>query len=82
MYPQPTTSVDTTVTVPLHANVPFPTGSQLLVSRYGSGNLTIAGESGVTLRAPNGARLANIYSVASLLKITQNLWYVMGDTKI
>lgn len=39
-----------TVTIPLNSSVAFPIGSQIVIAQYGSGQTTIAGAVGVTLR--------------------------------
>lgn len=65
--------------VPTNTAVPFPIGTEILVSQKGSAAVTITGP-GVTLRAANGdLKLAAQYSGASLLKVNTDEWYVFGD---
>ena len=69
-----------TVTVPPNSSVAIDTGSQLVITQYGAGQTTIAAGSGVTLRSAQGyLKLAYQYSVASLVKIDTDEWYVYGD---
>lgn len=72
-----------TLTIPLNATVGFPIGTQIFVAEYGTGQVTIAGEPGVTLRSANGKlKLAAQYSGASLIKIDTDEWYVFGDLSL
>lgn len=65
------------ITVPPNSSVPFPIGSQVLVSQYGVGTTTIVAGVGVTLR-PTNPSLANQYAGAALIKIATDEWYVFG----
>lgn len=67
-----------TLTIPLNSAVAFDIGSQFLVAQYGAGKTSIAGDAGVTLR-PGTSSLRTQYSVAALLKVATNEWYVYGD---
>jgi hypothetical protein len=75
-------SSNLTLTIPLHTSEPIPVGSQILIFRFGSGELTIAPTAGVTLYSANGTRLGSRYSVASLIKRFNDIWVLAGDTKI
>jgi hypothetical protein len=68
------------LTIPLNSSVAFPTGTQILLAQYGSGQTTVVATSGVTVRS-NGAKLKlNVqYSGATLIKIAENEWYLFGD---
>ncbi len=69
-----------TVTVPPNASVAYPIGTEILVSWYGVGQPTIVAGSGVTLRSTGGAlKIAERYSVISLIKRATNEWYVVGN---
>jgi hypothetical protein len=69
-----------TLTVPLNATIGFTIGSQITVSQYGSGQTTIAAEAGVTLRSSGSfLKLAAQYSMATLMKVGTNEWYVVGQ---
>jgi hypothetical protein len=68
------------LTVPLDSTVAFPTGTQILLSQYGSGQTTIVATGGVTIRSSGGKlKLNTQYSGATLIKIATNEWYLFGD---
>lgn len=68
------------LTVPLNSSVAFPTGTQILLSQYGSGQTTIVATSGVTIRSNGGKLKLNVqYSGATLIKIGTDEWYLFGD---
>jgi len=72
-----------TISIPLNATVPFPTGTQIIVSRIGAGELSIAGVVGVTLQGAGSAyRLRSQFSAATLIKRATNTWILFGDTKV
>jgi hypothetical protein len=64
-----------TVTIPLNSSVAFPVGSQVMVSRMGTGTVTISGAGGVTVRTPT-AVLASQYTQALLRKRATDEWIV------
>ncbi|MBT9156634.1 MAG: hypothetical protein DDT37_01622 [Firmicutes bacterium] len=69
-----------TLTVPAAAAVPFQIGTQILVKQLGTGQVTIAPATGVTLRSADGAlRCRAAFSVAGLILMSPNTWSVMGD---
>lgn len=73
-------SIANTVTVPTNGSVGFATGTQIMVVQQGTGQTTLAGAVGVTIRsAGNLLNLANQYSAATLVKRDTNEWYVFGD---
>jgi hypothetical protein len=73
-------SSNLTVTVPTNATVAFAVGSKVDLWRQGTGNVTVAGASGVTLRsADNAVTLADRYSGATLMKIGTDEWLLVGD---
>jgi 3D (Asp-Asp-Asp) domain-containing protein len=66
--------------VPTNASVPFPSGTIITLSQYGSGQVNIIGDTGVTLRSSGGKnKTAAQYSVATLYKRDTNEWYLYGD---
>lgn len=71
---------DIVQTIPANASVAFPVGTTLLVRQYGVGVITIAPDSGVTLR--NGgatAKTAGRYAGSiSLHKVGTDEWYLDG----
>ena len=60
----------------------FPVGAQVLLSRNGVGSLQIQPESGsgVTIRSADGMTyLRSTYSMATLMKLDNTTWYLVGD---
>lgn len=68
-----------TVTVPTDANVAFPVGTQIVIISTSTSPITIAGDTGVTVRSASGLKLRAQYSMATLLKRGSNSWIVSGD---
>ncbi len=69
----------TTVTIPTDASVAFPVGTSLDILQVGTGQVTIAGASGVTVNATPGLKLRTQWSGATLFKRASNTWVVYGD---
>ena len=75
-----TSSSATTVTVPNNGTVAFPTGTEIYVMQYGSGQVSFSAASGVTLRSDSSrVKIKTQYSSASLLKIDTNEWVLTGN---
>jgi hypothetical protein len=70
----------TTVTIPAEASVNFPVGSTLDIIQVGTGQVTIAGASGVTVNSTPGLKLRAQWSSVTLLKRGSDSWIVFGDT--
>jgi uncharacterized protein RhaS with RHS repeats len=69
-----------TLTVPTNASVPFATGTQITITRAGSGSLTVVGDTGVTVSsADNFLKLRAQWSSATLIKTGTNSWILIGD---
>jgi len=68
-----------TVTVPLNSSVAFPVGSQVHLLQTGAGQVTVAGDSGVTVNATPGLKLRAEWSGASLIKRSTDGWVLVGD---
>jgi hypothetical protein len=69
------------LTVPLNSTVGFSLGTQITISQYGVGQTTIvAATSSITLRSTGSfLKLAAQYSMATLMKVGTNEWYVVGQ---
>ena len=68
------------LTIPTNASVPFPLGTQILVSQLGTGQTTITPSVGVTLRSSGGkTKTSAQYSMCTLIKRGTNEWYLSGD---
>ena len=75
-------NTDVFLNVSANASQPIPIGSQILVSRNGSGEVTFTPDGGVTINSAQGfLRLNNQYSVATLVKIDTDVWMLFGDLK-
>lgn len=68
-----------TLTIPTDANTNFPIGTSIDVVQTGSGQVTIAGDAGVTVNATPGLKLRAQWSTATLFKRAADTWLVMGD---
>ena len=67
-----------TLTVPTNASVPYATGSQIHIQQLGAGQVTVAGDSGVTVTG-TGTKLRAQYSAATLIKTGTDSWTMLGD---
>lgn len=66
--------------VPTNANVAYPSGTLITVTQYGTGQVNIIGDTGVTLISNGGKNKTSAqYSVATLYKRDTNEWYLYGD---
>jgi hypothetical protein len=72
-------SSGSTITIPLNSAVAFPVGTTLDILQTGTGQVTIAGDSGVTVNATPGLKLRTQWSSATLFKRDTNVWVVFGD---
>lgn len=74
-------STDVTVTVPTFANVPFPTASTVILRQMGTGEVTIQGDTGVTVVSPNGLSTRAQYSTIGIVvsPSAQDVWVASGD---
>ena len=70
-----------TFTIPTDAALAWPVGASIDVFATGAGEITIAGDTGVTVNATPGLILRTQWSSATLLKRGANNWVVYGDLK-
>jgi len=69
-----------TLTVPTNASVPFAIGTQITITRAGSGSLTVVGDTGVTVNSADGfLKLRAQWSSGTLIKVNTNSWILIGD---
>ncbi len=72
-----------TVTVPADNTVNFPVGTRIDMVQLGTGQVTVAGQTNGAetslIRSTPGAKFRAQYSGASLVKISTNLWSLVGD---
>ena len=69
-----------TFTVPPASSVAFPDGTQILFIQQGVGQLAIAAGAGVTIRSKdNNLKLSAPHCGATLIKMSADVWYLLGD---
>jgi hypothetical protein len=68
-----------TVTIPPNSSVAYPVGTSIDILQTGSGQVTIAAGSGVTVNSTPGLKLRAQWSSATLFKRASDTWVVMGD---
>lgn len=68
-----------TITVPPNSSVAYPVGTSIDLLRVGSGAVTVAAGSGVTLNYTPGNKLRAQWSSASLFKRATDSWVLVGD---
>lgn len=75
-------SSNLTLTIPLNSSVAFASGTQVVLTRRGTGDVTVAGAVGVTLRAADSKlKIAKQYAAAACIKIGTDEWLVVGNLK-
>ena len=67
-----------TLTVPTNASVAYATGAQINIEQIGAGQVTIVGDTGVTVNG-TGTKLRTQYSAATLVKLGSDSWTLIGD---
>ena len=68
-----------TVTVPPESTYNYATGSVLNLLNIGTGTITIAGGTAVTVNGNPGLKLSSQWSGASIVKRSSNTWVAVGD---
>jgi hypothetical protein len=72
-----------TVTIPTNLNDPWPIGSSCEIMQAGTGKITVVGQSGVTLNAPDNQFKTRVqWSTLILEKRSENSWLVSGDSDL
>ncbi len=68
------------VNVRLNSVVAFPLGTQILIVQEGAGQVTITPETGVVIGSEsNRFKTVGRYSMATLIKVATDLWYLSGN---
>ena len=67
------------IIVPLNSAAAYSVGQRIDIMQYGAGQVTISGDTGVTLRATPTNKLRATYSTASIIKIATDEWVLAGD---
>jgi hypothetical protein len=69
-----------TLTVPTNSSVAFPIGTQILLVQKGAGQVTIQGDTGVTVYAEDSrVKTVGQYAMATLVKCASDTWYLGGN---
>ncbi len=75
-----TEAAATTISVPSNAAVAYPVGAIIQIRQYGTGQITITGATGVTIRSRGAAnKTAGQYAEAALTKRAADEWILSGD---
>jgi hypothetical protein len=70
-----------TLSVPTNALAPFPVGSEIYITQYGTSSVTVDGYAGVNIRLSDNKsnRLIGRYSLAQLTKVGTDEWILTGE---
>ena len=77
-YIRCTNTSDLTITIPTDASVAFPIRTQIQIIRAGTGQVTFAPISGVTINKAEGLKIAAQYKSVVLTKVSSNTWDLVG----
>lgn len=70
------------ISIPSNSSVPFAAGTTIVVTRRGTGDVTISPVAGVTLRSADGRlKIAKQYAAAACMKIGSDEWLIVGSLK-
>ena len=72
-------SSGTTITVPADSATNYPIGTSIDILQTSTGQVTVAGDTGVTVNATPGLKLRTQWSGATLFKRAANTWVLYGD---
>ena len=77
-----TSSSAITITIPTAANdAGWEVGDYVEILQYGSGQITVAGDTGVTVNATDSQKKTRVqFSSLTLIKVAANEWLLTGDT--
>jgi len=67
------------IIIPTNAAEAYSIGQRVDIMQYGAGQVTISGDTGVTVRSTPTNKLRATYSTASIIKIGTNEWVLAGD---
>lgn len=67
------------IVVPPNSSVAFPIGTAIDVLQTGASQVTLVGDTGVTVNATPGLKLRTQWSSATLIKRDTDSWLAMGD---
>jgi len=67
------------IIIPTNAAEAYSIGQRVDIMQYGAGQVTVSGDTGVTVRSTPTNKLRATYSSASIIKIGTNEWVLAGD---
>jgi len=70
------------IIIPTNAAEAYSIGQRVDVMQYGAGQVTVSGDTGVTVRATPTNKLRATYSTASIIKIATDEWVLAGDVAL
>jgi hypothetical protein len=70
------------IIIPTNAAEAYSIGQRVDVMQYGAGQVTVSGDTGVTLRFTPTNKLRATYSTASIIKIATDEWVLAGDVAL
>jgi hypothetical protein len=70
------------IIIPTNAAEAYSIGQRVDVMQYGAGQVTVSGDTGVTLRSTPTNKLRATYSTASIIKIATDEWVLAGDVAL
>jgi hypothetical protein len=78
-YIRCTAAASVTITIPTQANAAWEAHTEILFEQAGTGQVTVAPASGVTLRTTTTAKTSGQYAVIGIKRVAQNEWVCVGD---
>lgn len=78
--------IRTTNTGPIDITIPntdtLPIGSEIYISRFGTGEVKIRPATGLTIRASGGKlRISNVYDMVAVIRVSATEWVLVGSIK-
>jgi hypothetical protein len=67
------------IIIPTNAAQAYSIGQRVDIMQYGAGQVTVSGDTGVTLRSTPTNKLRATYSTASIIKVGTDEWVLAGD---
>jgi hypothetical protein len=78
-YIQTTSTTAVTITVPLQSSVTWAADTEIYFEQNNTGQITIAGASGVTVNSSETLKSFARYSVLALKRVAENVWTLTGE---
>jgi hypothetical protein len=78
-YIQTTSTTAVTITVPLQSSVAWAADTEIYFEQNNTGQITIAGASGVTINSSETLKTFARYSVVALKRVAENVWTLTGE---